>query len=150
MRESTSLPAALKLSVSEFPSHPAIVFGERITEFTAFDQASDRVAAYLHQAGIRKGDRVGLYCINSDIFAIAYFGILKAGGVVVPINLLLNPKEVQGMAEIKFTTKKMEHFWIRWCFRESGNLVYQFFTEDPAVVESELMVAPRKHVPFVD
>ena len=41
-----------------------------------------------------KGDRVGLYCINSDAFAIAYFGIVKAGAVVVPINLLLNPKEI--------------------------------------------------------
>ena len=38
--------------------------------------------------------RVGLYCVNSDAFAIAYFGILKAGATVVPVNLLLNPKEV--------------------------------------------------------
>ena len=41
--------------------------------------------------GIAPGDRVGLYCVNSDAFAIAYFGILKAGAtVVVPVNLLLN------------------------------------------------------------
>ncbi|MEM7392482.1 MAG: long-chain fatty acid--CoA ligase, partial [Verrucomicrobiota bacterium] len=51
-------------------------------------------AAALAANGIKKGDRVGLYCINSDAFAIAYFGIVKAGATVVPINLLLTPGEI--------------------------------------------------------
>lgn len=59
-----------------------------------FGRLTDRVAAGLAERGIGPGDRVGLYCVNSDAFALAYFGILKAGATVVPVNLLLNPKEV--------------------------------------------------------
>ena len=59
-----------------------------------FDSLSDRFAAALAAQDIQKGDRVGLYCVNSDAFAIAYFGIIKAGAIVVPINLLLNPEEI--------------------------------------------------------
>ena len=70
------------------------MFGGRTLDYATFDSLSDRFAAALAAQGIRKGDRVGLYCVNSDAFAIAYFGILKAGAVVVPINLLLNPKEI--------------------------------------------------------
>jgi len=73
---------------------PAIVFGGRTTTHAVFDQLTDRVAAGLAARGIQPGDRVGLYCVNSDAFAFAYFGILKAGATVVPVNLLLNPKEV--------------------------------------------------------
>lgn len=75
-------------------NRPAIAFQDRVTTHAEFDRLSDCVAAGLAKRGIGKGDRVGLYCINADFFALAYFGILKAGGTVVPVNLLLNPKEV--------------------------------------------------------
>jgi len=80
--------------VQRFARQQAIVFDGRALDFAAVDRISDRVAAALARRGIRKGDRIGIYCINSDWFPLAYFGILKAGAVVVPINLLLNPKEV--------------------------------------------------------
>jgi long-chain acyl-CoA synthetase len=67
----------------------------RDTSFTEFDEISNRVAAGLSAQGIQKGDRVALYCINSDIFALAYFGIVKAGATVLPINLLLKPAEIE-------------------------------------------------------
>ncbi len=89
----SSLPAALQTAVRAYPRHPAIVFAGVATDYGALDALSDRVAAGLAARGIRKGDRVGLYCPNSDTFVTAYFGVLKAGAVVVPINLLLNPKE---------------------------------------------------------
>jgi long-chain acyl-CoA synthetase len=76
------------------PDAVAISFAGRTTTFAALDAASDRVAAWMAARGVAKGDRIGLYCPNSDAFAVAYFGILKAGAVVLPINLLLNPKEV--------------------------------------------------------
>ena len=81
-------------AATQYAEHRAIVFGDRTLDFRTFDALSDRVAAGLAEQGVTKGDRIGLYCINSDFFALAYFGILKAGGTVVPINLLLNPKEV--------------------------------------------------------
>ena len=89
-----ALPDLLRQTAKRFSKHRAIVFGGRTLDYAAFDSLSDRFAAALAAQGIQKGDRVGLYCVNSDAFAIAYFGIVKAGAVVVPINLLLNPKEI--------------------------------------------------------
>ncbi len=88
-----SIPAVLRATAQSNPDAPAICFSDRKVTFAEVDQASDAVAASLAEQGIEKGDRVALYCINSDDFAIIYTGIIKAGAVVVPVNLLLNPKE---------------------------------------------------------
>ncbi len=88
------LPELLRATASRLPDHTALHFAGHETSFAAFDAMSDRIAAHLAARGIRHGDKVGLYCPNSDTFAIAYFGILKAGASVVPINLLLTPPEV--------------------------------------------------------
>jgi long-chain acyl-CoA synthetase len=89
-----SLVDLLRASAKRFAPSTAIAFAGRNTTFAEFDERTDRVAAGLASRGIAPGDRVGLYCVNSDAFAFAYFGILKAGATVVPVNLLLNPKEV--------------------------------------------------------
>jgi len=88
-----SIPAVLRATALSNPDLPAICFSDRKVSFAAVDQASDAIAASLADEGVEKGDRVALYCINSDAFAIIYTGIIKAGAVVVPVNLLLNPKE---------------------------------------------------------
>jgi long-chain acyl-CoA synthetase len=89
-----SLVDLLRGSARAYGAHPAILFQGRATTHADLDRITDRVAAGLAARGIAPGDRVALYCINSDAFAFAYFGILKAGATVVPVNLLLNPKEV--------------------------------------------------------
>ena len=53
------------------------------------------MAARLRELGLRDGDRVGLMLPNVPEFAIVYYGILRAGGVVVPMNLLLKAREVE-------------------------------------------------------
>jgi len=78
----------------KYAASTAIIFGNRSVDFATFDRLSDSAAAGLVAQGIKHGDRVGLYCVNCDAFPVAYFAILKAGATVVPINLLLNPKEV--------------------------------------------------------
>jgi long-chain acyl-CoA synthetase len=90
-----SLPSALQQTAQKFESDTAIHFMGLDTSFAEFDQVSSRVAAGLATQGIQKGDRVALYCINSDIFALAYFGIVKAGATVLPVNLLLKPAEIE-------------------------------------------------------
>jgi long-chain acyl-CoA synthetase len=77
---------------------PAIRPVEGPVSYGELDWASDRVAAYLAQHALSPGDRVALYCPNSAEFAAAYLGIVKAGAVVVPINLLLNPREIAYIA----------------------------------------------------
>ena len=52
------------------------------------------MAAGLVALGIAPGDHVALSCPNMPAFPVAYFGILKAGAVVVPLNVLLKPREI--------------------------------------------------------
>jgi long-chain acyl-CoA synthetase len=90
----SSLPDLLRANARAHGAHPAIIFQDRTTTHAEFDALTERAAAGLVERGVKPGDRVGLYCPNSDAFAVAYFGILKAGATVLPLNLLLNPKEI--------------------------------------------------------
>jgi len=61
--------------------------------YGALDEASARVAKLLRDKGVRPGDRVGVMLPNVPYFPIAYYGVLRAGGVVVPMNVLLKGRE---------------------------------------------------------
>ncbi|MBS1213026.1 MAG: long-chain fatty acid CoA ligase [Proteobacteria bacterium] len=84
----TSLAHALRDAARRHGDNPAVISSAGRLSFAQFDRRSGAVAAALARQGIVKGDRVGLYCPNSESFAIAYVGILKAGAVVVPLNLM--------------------------------------------------------------
>jgi len=90
-----SLHEVLNASVEQYAHRTAINFLGQTTSFASFGEQSDQVAAGLTEQGIEPGDRVALYCINSDLFAVTYLGIVKAGAVVVAINLLLTPGEIE-------------------------------------------------------
>ena len=62
--------------------------------YRALDEASARVAGLLHERGLKPGDRVGLMMPNVAEVPVVYYGILRAGGVVVPMNPLLKAREV--------------------------------------------------------
>src|SRR5580698_6333039 len=62
--------------------------------YRALDEASARVAGLLHGRGLKPGDRVGIMMPNVAEFPVVYYGILRAGGVVVPMNPLLKEREV--------------------------------------------------------
>src|ERR687893_422907 len=62
--------------------------------YAALDHVSARVAALLKAKGLAAGDRVGLMLPNVPYFPALYYGILRAGGVVVPMNVLLKGREV--------------------------------------------------------
>ena len=59
------------------------------------NELTDRLAAGLAELGVKKGDRVGIFMPNSPQFVMVYFGILKAGGVVVATNPLYTPAEIE-------------------------------------------------------
>jgi long-chain acyl-CoA synthetase len=88
------LGESLQATAASFPERTAIRFAQRDISFAQLDALSGVVAGNLVQLGIQPADRVGLYCPNSDVFALAYLGIVKAGATVVPINLLLSPTEI--------------------------------------------------------
>lgn len=73
---------------------PCILEDRGDWSFAELDRASDGLAASLAGAGVRHGARLGLLCGNGADFIVAYLGVLKAGATLVPLNLLLNPKEM--------------------------------------------------------
>src|ERR1700757_2516351 len=62
--------------------------------YRELDEASARVAGLLHERGLKPGDRVGLMMPNVAEVPVVYHGVLRAGGVVVPMNPLLKSREV--------------------------------------------------------
>ena len=76
------------------PDRVAVSFGAQQLTYAQLNATADTVAAGLHALGIRAGDHVALSCPNLPWFPIAYFGILKAGAVVVPLHVLLKPREI--------------------------------------------------------
>jgi len=76
------------------PERTAILHSGHAITYGELDARAGEVAAGLHGLGIRAGDNVALSCPNVPWFPMAYFGILKAGAAVVPINVLLKPREI--------------------------------------------------------
>jgi long-chain acyl-CoA synthetase len=91
---SFNLAVILSETAQSSPDRPVAVFAGGQLTYRELDQASDRLAASLAAAGIRPGDPVALQLPNIPQFLVSYFGILKAGGVVVPLNVMLQAPEV--------------------------------------------------------
>jgi long-chain acyl-CoA synthetase len=89
-----NLASILEDSTARHPDRTAIVFGDLRLSYGQLEGAANQVANLLVSRGIEPGDRVALSCPNLPYFTIIYFGILKAGGTVVPLNILLKGREV--------------------------------------------------------
>ena len=89
-----NLAVLLEDSAREVPGRTAIIFEGTKLSYAAVNAAANQVANGLVQAGIQKGDKVALSCPNIPYFPIVYNGILKAGGVVMPLNILLKQREI--------------------------------------------------------
>ncbi len=91
---SLNLASLLEHRAALSPDLPALTFGGVHTTYGALNDAASRAAGVLAGLGIVPGDHVALSCPNVPWFPIAYFGILKAGAVVVPLNVMLKPREL--------------------------------------------------------
>jgi long-chain acyl-CoA synthetase len=89
-----NLAVLLDDSAREVPQRTAIICEGTRLSYAQLSAAVNQVANGLIQAGIRKGDTVALTCPNIPYFPIVYYGILKAGGVVMPMNVLNKPREI--------------------------------------------------------
>jgi long-chain acyl-CoA synthetase len=76
------------------PGRPAIRLGELELTYAELDDASARLATLLRERGLRQGDRIGVMLPNVPQFPVAYYGVLRAGGTVVPMNVLLKRREI--------------------------------------------------------
>ncbi len=77
-----------------YPERVAVRMGDSSLDYGTLDALSDRVAGYLRAQGVEPGEKVALSCPNLPYFPIVYYGILKAGCVVVPLNVLLKAREI--------------------------------------------------------
>jgi long-chain acyl-CoA synthetase len=91
---SFNLAVVLRESARSNPDKIAIIAEDRALTYAEIDQASDLVAGNLALAGIGAGDIVGLQLPNVPEFAVALYGIIKAGAVALPMNILNKAPEV--------------------------------------------------------
>ena len=89
-----NLSSLLETSAARYPERDAIVLGDTHLTYAAVNAAANQVANLLVSRGVVPGDKVALSCPNLPYFTIVYFGILKAGAAVVPLNVLLKAREV--------------------------------------------------------
>lgn len=94
----------LRQSTQKYPNNTALIFGglaplfgEQHLKITygELDRLVDRFAAGLQKMGLQKGERVAIYMPNCPQFVIAYYGTLRAGGIVVPSNPLYVAREIE-------------------------------------------------------
>lgn len=90
-----NLSVILEDSARRYPNKKAFIFMERSLSYAQINEAANKVANGLKQVGIKPGDKVAISCPNLPEFPIVYFGILKAGAVVVPLNVLLKKDEIE-------------------------------------------------------
>ena len=91
---SENLASFVTESAEKFGDRPALKLDDTVVNYTMLNEGSARVAGLLKSKGFEPGDRVGIMLPNVPYFALAYYGVLRAGGVVVPMNVLLKGREV--------------------------------------------------------
>ncbi len=89
-----NLASLLAKSAERSPDAPAIRLGESELTYAELDDRSARLATLLREQGIEAGDRVGVMLPNVPDFPVAYYGVLRAGAIVVPMNVLLKRREI--------------------------------------------------------
>ena len=89
----------LEESARRFPDKPAVLFDESVLSYTELDRISSRLAHVLIENGLRRGDRVGIWMPKSIASIVSMHGILKAGGVYVPLDPGAPPERVRYIVE---------------------------------------------------
>jgi len=89
-----NLASILTESAARDASHIALKLDDALMTYGQLDAATALMAGVLAEKGISPGDRVGIMLPNVPYFAVCYYGVLRAGAVVVPMNVLLKRREV--------------------------------------------------------
>src|ERR1700735_4074538 len=90
----TNLALDLREAAQMYPNRPAIRLDDTILTYAQLDDLSARAAGWLRERGLRPGDPVGIMTPNVPHFPVFYYGVLRAGGAIVPMNPLLKAREV--------------------------------------------------------
>ena len=109
-----NLVQTLRRAVDRNPAGEALVEigGDQVTYTQLWDRAA-RVAGGLREAGVQPGDRVALRLPNGTDWALAFWGTVLAGAVVVPVNLRFIPEEVAYVVEDSGAGPMLRRPWAR-------------------------------------
>ena len=89
-----NISVLLRESAAEHPDRPCVILGDRAWIYAEVDAAADLVAANLSGLGLAPGTSVAVQLPDIPQFLFAYFGLVRAGFVMVPLNPLLTPREI--------------------------------------------------------
>jgi fatty-acyl-CoA synthase len=96
----TSLCYNLEVSATRYPRRPAVVFYDSVLSYSELQRDVERLAGFLQlRLGVQRGDRVALQLHNSPQFIIAYYAILRADAMVVPVNSMNRTAELTHVIE---------------------------------------------------
>src|SRR4051812_1488789 len=90
----TNFAEELAAAAAEAGDRPAVKLEDIVLNYSALEAAAARAAGMLRAKGVQTGDRVGMQMPNVPYFPIVFFGALRLGAVVVPMNPLLKGREV--------------------------------------------------------
>lgn len=139
-----NLSVILDDSARRYPARPAFTFMDATLTYEQVNEAACRIAHALRSKGIQPGDKVALSCLNIPAFPIIYFGILKAGAVVVPLSVLLKKEEIT----YHLTNSDAKAYF---CFAGTpdlpmGEMGYAGFQATPGC-EHFIMIMPAANMP---
>ncbi|MGN6816772.1 MAG: long-chain-fatty-acid--CoA ligase [Solirubrobacterales bacterium] len=89
-----NLASIITESAKGAPDRSALRLGDHELTYAELDDRSARLATLLREKGLQRGDRVGVMLPNVLEFPTAYYGVLRVGGIVVPMNVLLKRREI--------------------------------------------------------
>src|SRR5882724_12203947 len=84
----------LRYAEQQYPRRTAVVCNQESFTYAQFADRASRLAGALRQAGIRPGDRVAFLSSNCHRLLEAYYGVLEAGSVLLPLNIRLASSEL--------------------------------------------------------
>lgn len=84
----------LRYAEQQFPRRTAIVCGQERFVYAQFAERVSRLAGALRESGVRPGDRVAFLSTNCHRLLEAYYGVIEAGAVLLPLNVRLAPQEL--------------------------------------------------------
>ena len=141
-----NLASILENNVRENPNKIAFIYNEYSLDYMTINAMANQVANTLVSMGVNKGDKVALMCPNLPFFPVVYFGILKAGAVAVPLNVLFRKREVvyhltDSESKVFFAFEGTDQL-------PMGQTAWEGFQEVPTCKEFIVMTAPGKPSPF--
>ena len=113
----TALPDNLLVSARRFPDRPALVFLGHTTTYAELAAQVQRLAAWLAERGVKRGDRVLVGLQNCPQLVVAHYAILSANAVVVPVNPMNKAAELKHLiqdsgAVLAITSAELSAEWL--------------------------------------